>query len=76
MTGGLKSLALLHLDYCCQMWNLPYNKDTKSVIDNVERRPTELVKGMENLHYEERPRQLDFMRLNTHGVSFYRATLC
>jgi len=44
------------MDYCIQLWS-PQHKEDVELLDWVQTRATEMIRGLEHLSYEERLRE-------------------
>ncbi|PKU41225.1 hypothetical protein llap_8462 [Limosa lapponica baueri] len=56
------ALMRTHLEYCIQLWSPQHRKDT-DLLKQVQRRATEMIKGLEHLSYEDRLRKLGLFGL-------------
>jgi len=51
-----------HPECCIQLWSPQHKKDMK-LLEQVQRGPTKMIRGMEQLFYEERLRELGLLSL-------------
>jgi len=56
------ALVRLHREYCIQAWGLQHRKD-EELLEQVQRRATKMIRGLEHLSYEDSLRDLGLYSL-------------